>query len=114
MKLIVGALAVALLAGCVSPSDLRGNTPTVSAVTKKTPKQYALCVFPRWQDARSDSVMSETEDGYRLVVGSIQLTDELLEIKNTPTGSSISFYQRVAWMPGVGRTEIESAVKNCL
>ncbi|SDT95271.1 Lipoprotein [Pseudomonas yamanorum] len=58
--------------------------------------------------------MSETENGYRLVIGAMQLTDELLEIKKTPAGSAVAFYQRVAWMPGVGRTAIEAAVRNCL
>ncbi|KAF2395375.1 hypothetical protein FX983_03359 [Pseudomonas frederiksbergensis] len=114
MRILIGAVAVMLLAGCVSPSDLRNNTPTVSATTTKDPKTYALCVFPRWQDARSEATMSETENGYRLVIGAMQLTDELLEIRKAAAGSSVSFYQRVAWMPGVGRTAIEAAVRNCL
>jgi uncharacterized lipoprotein YajG len=114
MRIFIGALAVALLAGCVSPSDLKSNTPTTSATTKKTPKQYATCVFPRWQDARSEAVMSETADGYRLVIGAMQLTDELLEVKKTASGSQVTFYQRLAWMPGVGRSAIEAAVKDCL
>lgn len=114
MKFIVGALALALLAGCVSPSDLKSNTPTTTATTKKAPRDYAVCVFPKWQDARSEAVMSETENGYRLVIGAMQMTDELLEVKKTANGSSVVFYQRVAWMPGVGRTAIESAVKACL
>ncbi|GFM89330.1 hypothetical protein PSCICO_47290 [Pseudomonas cichorii] len=114
MRFFIGALAVALLAGCVSPSDLKGNTPSITANTKKPPKAYALCVFPKWQDARSEAVLSETVDGYRLVVGAMKLTDELLEVKQTPTGSSVTFYQRVAWMPGVGRSAIEDAVKSCL
>lgn len=114
MKLIVGALAVALLAGCVSPSDLKNNTPTTMGNTSKTPRQYALCVFPKWQDARSEAVMSETENGYRLVIGAMQMTDELLEVKKISGGSSVVFYQRVAWMPGMGRSAIEAAVKACL
>jgi uncharacterized lipoprotein YajG len=114
MRILIAAVAVAMLAGCVSPSDLRTNTPTVSATTKKEPKKYALCVFPHWQDARSEATMSETENGYRLVIGAMQLTDELLEINKTSSGSSVVFYQRSAWAPGVGRTAIEAAVRNCL
>lgn len=114
MRILIGLIAVALLAGCVSPSDLKGNDPTVNTTTKKTPKQYALCVFPKWQDARSEAVMSETAEGYRLVVGAMNLTDELLEIKKASAGSTVNFYQRVAWMPGVGRSAMESAVKSCL
>lgn len=114
MKLIMGMAVAALLAGCVSPSDLKSNNPTTTATTKKSPRDYAVCVFPKWQDARSEAVMSETENGYRLVIGAMQMTDELLEVRKTATGSSVVFYQRVAWMPGVGRTAIESAVKSCL
>jgi len=114
MRILIAALGVALLAGCVSPSDLRTNIPTVNTTTKKEPKQYALCVFPKWQDARSEATMSETENGYRLVIGAVQLTDELLEVKKTSAGSSVVFYQRLAWMPGMGRSAVESAVKSCL
>lgn len=113
MRIIIGALAVALLAGCVSPSDLKNNTPTASLTTNKSPKQYATCVFPQWQDARSEAVMSETQDGYRLVVGAMQMTDELLEVKKIQAGSQVTFYQRLAWMPGVGRSAIEEAVQSC-
>jgi len=114
MRVLIGALAVALLAGCVSPSDLKTNKPTTSASTKKSPKEYALCIFPKWQDARSEAVMSETSDGYRIVIGAMQLTDELVEVSKSGTGSRVNFYQRVAWMPGFGRTAIEEAVKDCL
>ncbi len=114
MRILIAALGVALLAGCVSPSDLRTNTPTVNTTTKKDPKQYALCVFPKWQDARSEATISETENGYRLVIGAVQLTDELLEVKKASVGSSVVFYQRLAWMPGMGRSDVESAVKSCL
>lgn len=114
MRILIAGLALAMLAGCVSPSDLKGNTPTTKAVTAKTPKEYALCVFPHWQDARSEATMSETQNGYRLVVSAMNLTDELLEVSKTDTGSSVVFYQRVAWMPGVGRSAIERAVKSCL
>ncbi|MEN5029082.1 hypothetical protein [Pseudomonas sp. Ps21-P2] len=114
MRILIVALAVAVLSGCVSPSDLKSKTPTTSATTDKSPRQYATCVFPKWQDARSEAVMSETADGYRLVVGAMQMTDELLEVKKTSAGSQIAFYQRVAWMPGFGRSAIEEAVKSCL
>jgi uncharacterized lipoprotein YajG len=103
-----------LLVGCVSPSDLEKNSPSFSLSTSKDPERYALCVFPKWQDARSEAVISETENGYRLVISAMQMTDELLEVKKTSYGSSVVFYQRVAWMPGIGRSAIEAAVKACL
>lgn len=114
MRILIGVVGLALLAGCVSPSDLKANIPTIKATTEKSPRQYALCVYPRWQDARSEASMSETQDGYRIVIGAMNLTDELLEVSRKGAGSSVEFYQRLAWMPGVGRSAIEQAVKSCL
>lgn len=114
MKLIVGALAVALLAGCVSTADLEENDPSFKAGTAKDPKKYALCVFPKWQSARTDSSMVETESGYRLWVASNNMADELLDIKKTSTGSSVTLHQRMAWSAMPGRSAVEAAVKNCL
>ena len=58
--------------------------------------------------------MSETADGYRLIIAAEQLTDELLEVRSAGDGSQVQFYQRVPWMPGVGRSAIEASVKSCL
>ncbi|WP_166219710.1 hypothetical protein [Pseudomonas atagonensis] len=114
MKLIVGALALALLAGCSSPGDIKKNDPTISASTNKSAKKYALCVFPRWQDQRSTSTMSETENGYRLVVATDMMTDEVLEVISTGAGSKVSLYQRMPWSKMWGRGELEAAVRECL
>ncbi len=114
MRILICAVGLVVLAGCVSPSDLKANSPTTKAATKKSPREYALCVFPQWQDARSEATMSETQNGYRLVIAAMNLTDELLEVSKTQAGSSVVFYQRVPWMPGVGRSAIEGAVKSCL
>jgi len=114
MRLFVGAVAVALLAGCVSPGDLESKDPSISAITPKDPKRYALCVLPRWQDARSDVTMSETEYGYRLIAATNNMTDELLSIRKTSKGSAVKLYQRMAWAPGYGRGDMEQAVRGCL
>lgn len=114
MRILIGAVGLALLAGCVSPGDLEGNDPSINASTAKDPKRYALCVFPKWQAARADSSMVETEDGYRLWIASGNMADELLDIKKTATGSSVVLRQRMAWSPGLGRSAIEGAVKSCL
>ncbi|WP_415962172.1 hypothetical protein [Streptomyces sp. 021-4] len=114
MKLILGVLAVVLLAGCVGPGDLAKNDPSLKLSTKKDPKSYALCVFPKWQDARTDSTMAETESGYRLLVASNNMADEMLDIRKTSTGSSVTLHQRMAWSIMPGRSSIESAVKSCL
>ncbi|QVE15677.1 hypothetical protein [Pseudomonas cichorii] len=115
MRVFIGALAVALLAGCTTPSDLRAGSPVFSAVTKKSPKQYALCVFPKWQDQNSGSTMSETESGYRLVMSNpgVGQTDELLEIQGSGAGATVRHYQRIAWQQ-IGRSAVSDAVRKCI
>jgi outer membrane biogenesis lipoprotein LolB len=114
MRLLISALAVALLAGCSTPSDLKSGGATITATTAKQPKQYALCVMPKWQDARSGASMSETEKGYRLLVSTNTTAEELLEVNQSSGGSNVALYQRLSWAPGYGRAAIEKAVRDCL
>ncbi|ERK99239.1 hypothetical protein O999_12485 [Pseudomonas putida LF54] len=114
MRILIGVVGLALLAGCVTTADLEGNDPSISAVTKKDPKQYALCVFPKWQAARTESSMVETENGYRLWVANSSMADELLDITRTSTGSSVALRQRMPWSAMPGRTAVERAVRSCL
>ncbi|MNJ39521.1 hypothetical protein D3C77_343960 [compost metagenome] len=115
MRILIGAVGLALLAGCTTPGDLLQNTPTIVAKTTKTPKAYALCVLPGWQEYQVGVTMNETVSGYRLISSAetIGQTNELLEIKQTPEGSEVRLYQR---MPGIslGRSRITSSVNNCL
>jgi hypothetical protein len=114
MRVLIGALAVSLLAGCSSPGDVKKNDPSISASTNKSAKKYALCVFPKWQEQRSTSTMSETENGYRLVVATDMMTDEVLEIYSAGTGSKVALYQRMPWSKMWGRAALEAAVRECL
>ncbi|MBK5373495.1 hypothetical protein JFT81_02450 [Pseudomonas sp. TH43] len=112
MKLIVGALAVALLAGCSSPSDLMASAPSITVSSAKTPKAIALCVFPAWQEHNSNASMSETASGYRLVNGFAQQTDDVLDISSAKTGSVAKLYQRVAWSQ-IGRGDLRESLQKC-
>lgn len=114
MRILIGVAGLALMAGCVSPSDLERNDPTIATGTTKDPKRYALCVFPKWQSVRTDSAMAETESGYRLWAASNNLTDELLDVSKTSTGSSVILRQRMPWSAMWGRSGIEQAVRSCL
>lgn len=112
MKMIVGALAVALLAGCSSPSDLMASAPSISVPSAKSPKALALCVFPAWQEHNSNASMSETTSGYRIVSGFAQQTDDVLDITSAKTGSVAKLYQRVAWSQ-IGRGDLKESLQKC-
>ncbi|HCT08608.1 MAG TPA: hypothetical protein DIW86_24875 [Pseudomonas sp.] len=115
MRILIAAVAVAMLAGCTTPSDLLKGEPALSANTKKSPKAFALCVYPTWQDYRTSSIMSETADGYRLIAGSDvnSQTDDVLDIKRTSSGSVVKLYQRMAWQQ-LGRRDLRESFNNCL
>ncbi|MNJ69566.1 hypothetical protein D3C77_659280 [compost metagenome] len=115
MRALILATGLALLAGCTTATDLKSGSPVFSGNTKKSSKQYALCVFPKWQDLNSGTSMSETETGYRLLMGSPATgqADELLEITDASTGASVKHFQRIAWQQ-LGRAAVSDAVKSCL
>lgn len=67
MRILI--VAVVMLVGCASPGDLEVKVPSILGSTAKDSKRYALSVFSKWQDARSDVTMSQTEYGYWLYSG---------------------------------------------
>jgi len=107
--------AALVLAGCTSPSDLLRRAPELSATTSKDAKAYALCVYPHWQDYRSTSILSETENGYRIVAGSEMngQTDDVLDVRRVAGGASVRLYQRMAWQQ-MGRGELRKSFHDCL
>lgn len=117
MRILLASVIAAsvLLGGCTTPSDLLKGSPERSASTKKSPKEYALCVYPSWQDYRSSSNMAETANGYRIIAGSDMngQTDDVLDIVRTGSGSSVKLYQRMAWQQ-LGRGDLNSSFNRCL
>ncbi len=115
MRILIGTLAVAMLAGCSTPSDLMAEKPQLTATSTKSPKVIALCAYPAWQDYRSSSVMSETLTGYRIVAGSEmnRQTDDVLNIEKAGSGSIVKLYQRAAWSQ-MGRGGLRDSLNRCL
>jgi hypothetical protein len=108
------AASALLSAGCYSPGTLVQKGPTFSASTGKTPKSYALCVFPQWQESRPDATLSETQTGYRLISGNDMNTNEILNISKTASGSAVKFYQRAYLDFGSGKESALRSTKACL
>ena len=108
------ATSTLVLAGCYSPSALVEKGPALSASSNKTPKNYALCVFPKWQEHRPDATMSETESGYRIISGNDMNTNEILSISKTTEGSAVKFYQRAYFDFGSGKENALRSTKACL
>lgn len=113
-SLALTAAVTLSIAGCYSPGELIQKGPTYAAQSHKSPKQYALCVFPQWQESRPDATLSETENGYRLLSGNDMNTNEVLQVSKTAKGSDVKFYQRSYLDFGAGKATALESTKNCL
>lgn len=111
---VIAAVTFLSIAGCYSPGELIQMGPTYAAQTHRSPKQYALCVFPQWQESRPDATLSETENGYRLLSGNDMNTNEVLQVSKTAKGSDVKFYQRSYLDFGAGKATALESTKNCL
>lgn len=95
MKLIVGALAVALLAGCASMSERRAGGPWKTFNSKKDATTVAECVLYGWQNqsiagAHYDVFVQPLPDSGKTVVSAGQI--EFADFKNSPNGSRVELY----------------------
>lgn len=66
MRILIGALGLALLAGCVSPADLEKKGPALDSLTQKSARDFSRCLAPKWQDLNPRVASTETESGYRV------------------------------------------------
>jgi len=112
MKLFVGAVAVALLAGCSSVSSLEEESPEFSASTTKTPAKYAKCLMPKWQEINAATTSTETETGYRLLLNLDFIgASALANIDRFGSGSQVRIYKSSAI---VGGGKWAEAARSCL
>ncbi len=107
--LALGVITLSLM-GCTHTP----NSPNITLETNKLPKEYALCVFHKWQKEKPSTTISETRGHYRVVVESKAAADEILDIYKTAQGSKVSMYQRMPLSSVFGGGYLESVVRDCL
>jgi hypothetical protein len=105
--LSLGVLAL-LLSGCATP-----NNPTQTLESSKTPEDYAHCVFPKVQKAKSVATLSGSQNHYKIVAGSKVAADDIIEIHKSTQGSKVSLYERAPITSPFG-TALEKAARACL
>ncbi|MDH0300620.1 MULTISPECIES: hypothetical protein [unclassified Pseudomonas] len=88
MRILIAALGLALLAGCVSPADLEGKGPTLEALTSKSPRDFSRCLTPKWQDLNSRVASTETEIGYRIRLDIDMVGTPVMAIVESRTGGA--------------------------
>lgn len=101
MRILIGAVAVTVLAGCSSVSSLEERRPELSGSTTKSPAAYAKCLMPKWQEINAATTSTETEKGYRLLLNLDYVgAAALANIDQTSSGSQIQVYKSSAIMGG--------------
>lgn len=103
-------LALVVLAGCTTVSDLRSNTPEVRGSTNMKPEQFAACVSSRWKASDVDFSYAPTEDGAEMVVGEPGYYHALLEARRSGAGSAVALHVRLPY----GNSAIIAGVTDCL
>lgn len=111
MRMLLGGVVMASLAGCSLPASLVPGEPNVSKYSEKPPKEYAACVLPIWQSHVSKSFQTGISNGYRITAPSIITADEILDIVKSKSGSHVSLYQGPPWAKSGA---LRQAVRDCL
>jgi len=111
MRIWIGGLALALLAGCSLPRSLVPGEPNVSKTSDKAPKDYAACVLPLWQRDVAKTSQTSISNGYRITAPSIITADEILDIVKYKDGSRVSLYQGPPWAKS---GSLRQSVRDCL
>lgn len=111
MRILIAAVAVAMLAGC-STSGMQQGAPAFSASSQKTPQQYSRCLGPKWQEINPSTSSIETETGYK-ISASTAFTGvvALAVIDQSKGGSMVKIFLPVDW---AGTSGWKYAAKTCI
>jgi uncharacterized protein YceK len=112
MRILIGAMAVVLFAGCSSVSSLEDGQPEFAASTTKAPAKYAKCLMPKWQEINAATTSTETETGYRLLLNLDFIgASALANIDRSGGGSEVTIFKSSAI---VGGGKWAEAARSCL
>lgn len=111
MRMFMGGVVLALLAGCSLPASLVPGEPNVSKYSNKSPKDYAACVLPAWQQEIPKTAQVSISNGYRITAPSIITADEIVDVVKYKDGSHVSLYQGPPWAKSAA---MRKAVRDCL
>ncbi|TDV70197.1 hypothetical protein EC915_102462 [Pseudomonas sp. LP_7_YM] len=100
MRILIGALAVALLAGCLARpmNEVRQDGPNKILYSKKPDQAVALCVQYEWQNQSLFGVTPEAtmqarrESGYTVFTAA---SEYFVDIRPVASGSEARYYVNV-------------------
>lgn len=99
MRMLIGALGVALLAGCVSPAmnEARNQEPTRVLSSDKETAKVAECIKYTWQDEGAFGVDAsayiDNDKSGRLTVYT-RGAESFVDLRPKGTGTALSYYAK--------------------
>lgn len=121
MKILVSLFIVIGLTGCVTPSDLRKETPALDMTSKKSAKAVALCIAEKWENTKPFMAFSSPlvntnirPNGYSITATDINhfgstTTITLADVTEVKTESATRYYK----FGTGGFGDYDQAVKEC-
>lgn len=115
-KLVIGALALAVLSGCAGSkmNDARTGVPYKTLASDKTPLVVAQCIQFGWQD---EAVFGVDAGGFKEPIQAGGFTvyttggDYFVDVRSAGAGSSVNYFAVADTMPAKRRL---AALATCL
>ena len=116
MRLCIGAMGLALLAGCAGVGETRTNPPLLELDSSMQPRQAAECVRDAWQNttvlgASVGGILQSSGDRFSILAPDAQAPLHLVDITPTESGSRITYHFYRTWQSPLDR--VLEAVRSC-
>ena len=116
MRILIGAVAVVLLAGCASMNEKRADGPERTFISKQDAVAVAECVLFAWQNqslmgSHYGASIQPLPNSGRTVISTGEA--EFADFKSDSKGSKVDLYFQTGLMDWRKNRRIE-AVKTCL
>ncbi|QHB26503.1 hypothetical protein TCK1_1157 [Pseudomonas monteilii] len=117
MRILIGALGLALVAGCASVSETRNNPPLLDLKSEKPAKDVAECIRDSWQSttvlgASVGGILQSSGNRYSVLAPDAQAPLHLVDVEPSKAGSTVKYHFYRTWQSPLER--VTDAVKACV
>lgn len=116
MRILIGAVLLAILAGCASVADTRSNPPLLTLSSQKSALELAECIRDKWQNttvlgASIGGILQSSGDRYSVLAPDAQAPLHLVDVEPSKGGSMVRYHFYRTWQSPLDR--VTDAVKVC-